>query len=495
MATDVLKWAEWVWDKCVNQWGMTPPKGSNTILINIYLHHKGNEGSGIDVFNDDWGQGVGTDKYGMPWVGLPMPLGTVTIQPYPYQSAVHEIFHIMQYYATNVDRTFPYNDIGRWYVEGTADYFQSYNCESLKTSNSSSYLSNTPAFLFNPQLSLWYKAFQNDTISWSRGVHAYGSQIFFNYLTWKNYITEDFVGKSFASKTKLTPVEYLYQTIPDFTNVYRDFAMKASVLDFPYHKAAINYWVQNWGSTAAYSLSKINLGDVNTYAFSLVDMSTNGFVRPKEKNEAWSYTATKIEATKKANYRIQFIADSLGNSKTISNYYLGLVYQSAKKSNYQNVTSYKDVIDRPMYIGANTYSSINLLNGKCDTTISLPDSTIAYLVAVSTPKSFTGSEIFDYQINVQKSQVTDIINLGADEFIKLSPNPFKNQLNFDFVIKGYQKLNMDVYDISSGAKVASKQNLTPGMPIYLGQLSAGTYVIKVTSSDLKISYQFKMVKL
>jgi hypothetical protein len=91
--------------------------------------------------------------------------------------------------------------------------------------------------------------------------------------------------------------------------------------------------------------------------------------------------------------------------------------------------------------------------------------------------------------------VTDIINLSADEYIKLAPNPFSNQLNFDFVVKGYQRLNMEVFDLASGNKVASKQNLTPGIPIYLGQLSAGTYVIKVTSNDLKVSYQFKMVKL
>ena len=31
--------------------------------------------------------------------------------------------------------------------------------------------------------------------------------------------------------------------------------------------------------------------------------------------------------------------------------------------------------------------------------------------------------------------------------------------------------------------------------ITLGHLSAGTYVIKVSSTDNKISYQFKMVKL
>ena len=91
--------------------------------------------------------------------------------------------------------------------------------------------------------------------------------------------------------------------------------------------------------------------------------------------------------------------------------------------------------------------------------------------------------------------ITDVINLSSDEFIKLAPNPFTSQLNFDFVVKGYQRLNLEVFDIATGAKVASKQNLIAGMPIYLGQLSSGTYVIKVTSNDNKIAYQFKMVKL
>jgi hypothetical protein len=91
--------------------------------------------------------------------------------------------------------------------------------------------------------------------------------------------------------------------------------------------------------------------------------------------------------------------------------------------------------------------------------------------------------------------VTDIINLSKDEFIKLAPNPFINQLNFDFIVKGYQKLNIEVFDIATGTKVASQPNLTAGSRITLGQLSAGTYVIKVTSADNKISYQFKMVKL
>jgi hypothetical protein len=91
--------------------------------------------------------------------------------------------------------------------------------------------------------------------------------------------------------------------------------------------------------------------------------------------------------------------------------------------------------------------------------------------------------------------VTDIINLSKDEFIKLAPNPFINQLNFDFVVKGYQRLNLEVFDIATGSKVANQQNITAGTQIQLGQLARGTYIIRITSNDNKIAHQFKMVKL
>ena len=91
--------------------------------------------------------------------------------------------------------------------------------------------------------------------------------------------------------------------------------------------------------------------------------------------------------------------------------------------------------------------------------------------------------------------VTDIINLSNDEFIKLAPNPFVNQLNFDFIVKGYQKLNIEVYDVATGSKVATQQNITAGTKIQLGQLARGTYIVRVTSNDNKIAQQFKMVKL
>ena len=91
--------------------------------------------------------------------------------------------------------------------------------------------------------------------------------------------------------------------------------------------------------------------------------------------------------------------------------------------------------------------------------------------------------------------VTDIINLSKDEFIKLAPNPFINQLNFDFIVKGYQKLNIEVYDVATGSKVANQQNITAGTKIQLGQLARGTYIVRVTANDNKIAQQYKMVKL
>ena len=91
--------------------------------------------------------------------------------------------------------------------------------------------------------------------------------------------------------------------------------------------------------------------------------------------------------------------------------------------------------------------------------------------------------------------VTDLINLSSTEYIKLAPNPFVNFLNFDFVVKGYQKLNIDVFETSTGTRVTSRQGVYAGSRLSFADLSAGVYIFKVTSSDGKLSYQFKMIKL
>jgi serine protease len=91
--------------------------------------------------------------------------------------------------------------------------------------------------------------------------------------------------------------------------------------------------------------------------------------------------------------------------------------------------------------------------------------------------------------------VTDILNLSANEFIKLVPNPVKNHMNIDFVIKGYQRLNIDFYELSTGLLKYSNKGVFAGSQLYLGQLSPGTYVVSVRSEDGKVAHKLKIVKL
>ncbi len=91
--------------------------------------------------------------------------------------------------------------------------------------------------------------------------------------------------------------------------------------------------------------------------------------------------------------------------------------------------------------------------------------------------------------------ITDIININSSEFIKLAPNPIINNVNISFALKGYSKLNIDVFNLSNGTKVASKKDVYSESSISFESLSAGVYLFEVYSTDGKISYQFKMVKL
>jgi hypothetical protein len=91
--------------------------------------------------------------------------------------------------------------------------------------------------------------------------------------------------------------------------------------------------------------------------------------------------------------------------------------------------------------------------------------------------------------------VTDIVRLSWDEFIKLTPNPFINYMNIDFVVKGHQRLNIEVFSAATGAKVASRVGVTAGSRLTFSELNPGIYFVRIVSPDSKVAHQFKMVKL
>ncbi len=384
---DLLKWAEYTRQKAVS-WGMEPPLNSDKSLINLYMHLIGTQGAGEDVFNDGWGQGVGTDRFRMPFYTAPVNQRRMPIYSNftHVGNVVHESFHLMQYKAGNQYQTFNYGPIdNRWYIEGSANWFEAISTKIDPILNPSGPYDSVPSYLFQPQLALWAFGYQtNGASTWSRAVHGYGSQIFLLYMTWNKIISEDFIGKSFYSKSSLSPQEYLYANIPNFENVFRDFAVHIVVKDkIPTLEAdAIRAREKEW---LLYGAQRGNAkangqNDVNQYAFEFKDKGTNGFVSPTEKPQAWSYSVTKLDNSVARSYKVDFEGDRLGSKGTTANFYLGYVIDQGGKYSYSNV---------------------DLNNGTGSKEISVPSGSTLYLVIVSTPKLFGGDETFDYKIKVQ----------------------------------------------------------------------------------------------
>jgi hypothetical protein len=91
--------------------------------------------------------------------------------------------------------------------------------------------------------------------------------------------------------------------------------------------------------------------------------------------------------------------------------------------------------------------------------------------------------------------LTDIVNLGNNEFIQITPNPFIHYLNFDYKVKGYKDLNIEFYDMTTGQRVMVKEKVTPGSRLNVQALPSGTYLVRVVSNDYKLKHQFKMIKM
>ena len=232
------------------------------------------------------------------------------------------------------------------------------------------------------------------------------------------------------------------------------------------------------GPTEIFGNSSLCTGDTTSYTVA----SSNGF---------WYTNDTSVISIK--NGFVKALAN--GN---ISIYYVDTTFRQ-KDTIIKKIIIYK-IPDQPIItrdtqgflISSNQFNNIWYKEG-----VALTDTTQKYKPTALA--SYTTKTTQNGCISPMSSPyyylVTNIINLSNDEFIKLAPNPFFNQINLDFKVKGYQKLNVDVFELTTGNRVFSRQGLNAGMPISLGELSPGTYIINITSNDSKIVQQFKILKM
>ena len=386
IAKYILNWAEKVLSQGV-AWGLPLPNRSDKTYLNIYLHRKTNEGghTNLDVFSDEWVQGVSTDRFGMPFYTSPVsnlkPLNLTETYSSILGNLFHEVFHLMQWQATRTN--FKYTGDNRWYIESMATWFEIENAPLAPISNGNWYwfLGGIPAFTFQPQKSLW--SF-NDGTTWSHQIHGYGAAIFLKYLTDNNVVTSDFFAKSLVSGWTRSPVEYLYQYIPNFENVYRDFSSKLPLLD-GYSKDFRD------GVTLHQEWTDKNLksnflpdgrSDNNTYVARVGDAGTNGYIAPLFKNEAWSYTTTRMDASTSGIIRVSFRPSLMGSNGSPSRLHLSVGVNSNGAIKYHVLptnSNQNNFIDIPVIAGSSIFA-----------------------VVTSTPNVFSGKETFDYSISLER---------------------------------------------------------------------------------------------
>jgi hypothetical protein len=373
-AKEIIHWAEFTYSKAI-EYGMR--SYIESALTNIYIHHVSNESGNDDVFSDGWGQGAAncevasivTHPYStgnsikMNSEFNDANLSKIRINPlFPKYNVHHEVFHVMQQYAS-MNNTFPYSGDFGWYTEATAEWFE------VKYRPSPDVWRHAPYYLLNPNLRLWDFTWDDDIFN----KHRYGASLFLFYLEWNNIVEESFFGQSYYSGTKLTPQEYLKSNIPNFKNHFIDFAGKASVIDFQYS-------VQEIKQQKLVYLAKTK-GIDTQFELVLNNQGTNGTFTPSRKIEGWAYQTLKLNSTSESKYTFKFNSNLIGSEGGLANFNIVITKEKAGEYSYE-----KKYIENDSIIFEFTADA----------------ETIYYFTIVNTPEKLKGNDQYEYNIELVK---------------------------------------------------------------------------------------------
>jgi parallel beta-helix repeat protein len=89
--------------------------------------------------------------------------------------------------------------------------------------------------------------------------------------------------------------------------------------------------------------------------------------------------------------------------------------------------------------------------------------------------------------------ITAVVNLSNSQYIKLYPNPVRENLRIDYKLDGQNQLRLIVYDLN-GKLVLDKNKMSTGSLLSLKQLAAGIYLISIRDSKGKVIYTDKIIK-
>ncbi len=376
---------------CLNNLGMQDPlNAQNGFYCNIYIHAPGNP---LDFFSSNfpaWGNGVGGDVNGYPFMTLPnfvLDANYAGTSMGRWINLAHETFHIFQTHGMwDITPGIYLTDDGGWFVEASANWFAFNRYPNYVRS-----FVESEILVRTPHVPLWLgwanlpSYYPNN---WQRQVHQYALSTYLYYITNNAAISDSNLVSIFYSGTSLTPQEYMYNQIGGATlrNHFIDcYAHMTNDFDFilpSQHVAAQNEW-----NTYA------EPQDDNQFIQTYFNSGSGGWFQPDDSitTNAWSFNTYKLLNSNSETYTFDLDADATGTFGD-SSYFQGKILVQ----NSVTGASFYDLVMSNNYQGS---LSLNLT----------PNDTAAYFIIASMPEIFEDEnptfQLFPYQMRINTGTI------------------------------------------------------------------------------------------
>jgi hypothetical protein len=421
---------------CLNNLGMEDPlNAQNGFFCNIYIHTPSNP---LDFFSSNfpaWGNGVGGDVNGYPFMTLPnfvLDANYAGTSMGRWINLAHETFHIFQTHGMwDITPGIYLTDDGGWFVEASANWF-AFNRypDYVRSFVESEILVRTPHV---PLWLGWANLPSYYPNNWQRQVHQYALSTYLYYLTNNAGIADSNLVSIFYSGTSLTPQEYMHNQIGGATlrNHFIDCAAHMTN-DFDFILPSQHVAAQNEWNTYA------DPQDDNQFIQTYFNSGSGGWFQPDYSitTNAWSFNTYKLLNSNSETYTFDLDADVLGNFGD-SSYFQGKVLVQ----NSVTGASFYDLVMSNNYQG-----SLSLFL--------TPNDTAAYFIIASMPEIFVDEnptfQLFPYQMRINTG-TTGILEKGIPSLPKFEIARY-NMLG-QKIEKNISGLQLIVYNDGSTMKV------------------------------------------
>jgi hypothetical protein len=359
-------WLKDIRKDCIENLNMAdPPNPAAGFFYNLYIHH-GQD----DILPDGWGNGQGTDTYGMPLLTLPDGAHV------DRSNILHEGFHIFQYAATSPG--FAYAGDSQWYTESAAQWYMAKNMPTGEGA-----FIEAGAITANPHLALWH-SFSNeapgDATDWFFQVRQYGMHTYLYYLTEVAGVDADIISGGFYAQTDLSPQQYHYDKIggDQLRGYFADWAAR--------NTGGFDYL-----TSAQLDRARVEAeasGDANNshpFVLELTNDNASGVHTPPSslKPRSWSYNVIKINNTQSKTFTINLLGEERGSDGALAHFEGRIVVKGNAGTRYQPI-----VMD-------------NALSGTATIAVESTDTEV-FVVIASLPAHFTGNQTYPYEVNISQ---------------------------------------------------------------------------------------------